>query len=790
MHAHNDLARKDRWWDVLIAGAAIIAIYTVASRINATNWVEHLDILLYAALLAAVTGIALGYSRFSPLVTGLMSIIYSVFIIGWLLGTTVSAEMTWHDRIIYQIGWRLRTAIAQFGSGQPSSDPILFLALISLLLWILASSATYMLIREGSAWPALVPLGIALLVIGHYDPNQSLNLRYLAVFLLAVLLIVGRMTYLQYQEKWHLDGIHTTPETRKNFIRALTVTSTALLLIAWMLPVSVNSANSLTIFWNQVTENWQDLTQRVVDIFTFDSEASEITAGYFDDAMALGTNIPLSDQILFTVTIDSHPPAGYRHYWRARSYDHYEGSTWSTSLTLSKKSLTPDEFNLQHPASPTSQAARYTFSSRQDQAVNLYYTGLPTWISRPVSASTYRIDQQTEDLIGLAPELEITIGERYQLETLAGVPSAVILRESETDYPGWIDPYLQLPQDFSADIADLALSIAGNSEHPYDIAFTMTRYLRSNIDYSATIPLLPAGTDPIEWFLFDGQTGFCNYYATAQVLMLRSLGIPARIAVGYTQGDFNQQNETYTVRRRNSHAWPEVYFVDVGWVIFEPTAAERDVFFSPRLTAEENTTRLMNDLPMADDPANQTDTTSFEVPIEMAEDTQIGDEETLPTEQSRRGLPAIIALTLLIIIAGTVLIGRKWMINNQVDSLPVWIETFFIRFGWKVPKWVKQWQYAIHMSATERAFQQLNRSIRIMGQTINKAATPMEQARFLIDLLPESKQAAWDLVREYQFDQFSQHRSNDLRARIAARQLIRLSVNNRLQWIITLGGRI
>jgi transglutaminase-like putative cysteine protease len=75
----------------------------------------------------------------------------------------------------------------------------------------------------------------------------------------------------------------------------------------------------------------------------------------------------------------------------------------------------------------------------------------------------------------------------------------------------------------------------------------------------------------MEWFLFDEQTGFCNYYATAQVLMLRSLGIPARFVVGYAQGEYDPQTKTYTVRKKDSHAWPEVYFIDYGWMPFEPT---------------------------------------------------------------------------------------------------------------------------------------------------------------------------------------------------------------------------
>ena len=98
------------------------------------------------------------------------------------------------------------------------------------------------------------------------------------------------------------------------------------------------------------------------------------------------------------------------------------------------------------------------------------------------------------------------------------------------------------------------------------------QYLRENIEYSDTVPNPPRNKDRLEWILFEHKKGYCVYYASSEVLMLRSLGIPARMAVGFAQGD--AEDGTYTVRRLNAHAWPEVYFPGIGWVEFEPTASQ------------------------------------------------------------------------------------------------------------------------------------------------------------------------------------------------------------------------
>jgi hypothetical protein len=75
----------------------------------------------------------------------------------------------------------------------------------------------------------------------------------------------------------------------------------------------------------------------------------------------------------------------------------------------------------------------------------------------------------------------------------------------------------------------------------------------------------------IEDFLFIVQRGYCEQFASTFASMARSIGIPARVAVGFTWGEWSETREVYVVRGEHAHAWPEVYFADVGWVVFDPT---------------------------------------------------------------------------------------------------------------------------------------------------------------------------------------------------------------------------
>jgi transglutaminase-like putative cysteine protease len=130
---------------------------------------------------------------------------------------------------------------------------------------------------------------------------------------------------------------------------------------------------------------------------------------------------------------------------------------------------------------------------------------------------------------------------------------------------------LLLPTEFSpAVVAEAQNAVAGAST-AYDKALALQDYFRNNFTYDLSVG--PGHSDSaIERFLFETKRGYCEQFAGTYAAMARSLGIPARVAVGFTPGDQDPSSpSTYHVRGLHAHAWPEVYIDGQGWVLFEPT---------------------------------------------------------------------------------------------------------------------------------------------------------------------------------------------------------------------------
>jgi hypothetical protein len=117
----------------------------------------------------------------------------------------------------------------------------------------------------------------------------------------------------------------------------------------------------------------------------------------------------------------------------------------------------------------------------------------------------------------------------------------------------------------------LAHEVASEATNPFDVVMALTTYLQRSFRYTLDLPRVPTGRDPVDWFLFDVKTGYCEQFATAEILMLRSLGIPARLATGYATGDYDPVLNQAVVRERDAHAWVEVFFAGHGWVPVDPT---------------------------------------------------------------------------------------------------------------------------------------------------------------------------------------------------------------------------
>lgn len=117
----------------------------------------------------------------------------------------------------------------------------------------------------------------------------------------------------------------------------------------------------------------------------------------------------------------------------------------------------------------------------------------------------------------------------------------------------------------------LAQGLTEPYDNPYDQALAIERWLQGgDFVYSLTVPDA-FDRDPVEQFLLDTRTGHCELYASAMTLLLRSVGIPARVVSGYRGGEWSGTDGAYIVRKSMAHMWVEVYFIDHGWVTFDPT---------------------------------------------------------------------------------------------------------------------------------------------------------------------------------------------------------------------------
>ncbi len=161
-------------------------------------------------------------------------------------------------------------------------------------------------------------------------------------------------------------------------------------------------------------------------------------------------------------------------------------------------------------------------------------------------------------------------GQTYSVVSYLPDLSAQLL-QSDIGRVNVVNPAYLESGSLSPQARHLASQIRGDATGTYAVVMAVTTYLQQNFRYTLDLPHVPAGRDPVDWFLFDVKTGYCEQFATAETLMLRSLGIPARLVTGYATGDYDPLLNQAVVRERDAHAWVEVLFPGHGWVPVDPT---------------------------------------------------------------------------------------------------------------------------------------------------------------------------------------------------------------------------
>jgi transglutaminase-like putative cysteine protease len=276
------------------------------------------------------------------------------------------------------------------------------------------------------------------------------------------------------------------------------------------------------------------------------------------DRVSVLGSISLSPKVRFVV--QSEEPS----YWRVGSYDRYTGNGWvRTGDTRNVGSRLPGP-----PGDSVEFEQRYRTRTKFD--------AIPAaWKPVDIGGKTAQIAQVTANG-GLVPSTALQKNETYTITSERPDYTTSELRRAGTNYPSSIQQrYTQLPSSTPDRVRERTQRVLAQADArtPYDAAVAVEQYLESTKEYSLDVPN-PSG-NIADTFLFEMDSGYCTYYATTMVTMLRSQGIPARFVTGYTTGQ-RVGPEEYVVRGLDSHAWVEVYFPDVGWVRFDPTpSAER-----------------------------------------------------------------------------------------------------------------------------------------------------------------------------------------------------------------------
>jgi len=165
-----------------------------------------------------------------------------------------------------------------------------------------------------------------------------------------------------------------------------------------------------------------------------------------------------------------------------------------------------------------------------------------------------------------------------ELEDAAGGHGAVITPARALD-PATRSRFLQLPP-MAPRVGSLAREIAGDGSDPHETARRLTGFLSREYQYTLLLERRTA-LDPVEEFLFVRRSGNCEYFAAALAVMLRSLGVPARVVGGFQRGEWNPYGRYFIVRLSDAHAWVEAHLGGAGWVTLDP---------SPRAAAETSRT--------------------------------------------------------------------------------------------------------------------------------------------------------------------------------------------------------
>jgi transglutaminase-like putative cysteine protease len=603
----NRFRPREGWMSAILLLVATLC--PAAALFQAARDPQEMGILLLLPPTAAITALRLARSRLSAKWAAIIGVLLGSALVFLFIGQLLPPLNLFWSELGYAADWlgqrqqersgqplpfaRIAGFIWQqvnilsnrfwwwgqsVASGVKVQENIVFLMLAALLAWLLAFFASWQVFRNKFALKGLLPSGAAIATITFF--GGGITAFYLITFLFCTLWLVALCHLWTRRSHWDQTGTDYPGELGMELVLALSPGLTLILLLASFFPV-IHPNQIRETFWQVMDGPWSH-AEKIAERFFGPLESgygsnSSGASGELPTSHLLGGGPELSETIVLYVSTNDPPPplpdakesesevaepAALQRYWRKTTYDIYTGLGWGTSPLENHPLSTDHSLTLDLP-SGFDLIQQYQLVRPSEI---LYAVNAPIQVDQPVQAWW----RAPEDLVYLTGETDL-----YNVISRPPAPTVTELRAlSSITTPLSSDIaefYLALPDTLPQRVKSLAHEIAGKAQTRYDQARAIELYLRT-YPYNLDLPNPPSDRDLVDYFLFDLQEGYCDYYASAMVVMARAVGVPARLATGYAQGTYNQDTKQWVVTEKDSHSWVEIYFQDIGWVEFEPTA--------------------------------------------------------------------------------------------------------------------------------------------------------------------------------------------------------------------------
>ncbi|MFN8594808.1 MAG: transglutaminase domain-containing protein [Anaerolineae bacterium] len=553
---------KPHWITLLLIGGVVSSLLDSLAQ---AKWYPDAEPFVALALFSAVYGGVLAISKLRWRIAMSISAAVSIGVVLLLVGRCVPAPHWLFSAPLSQslqiMHLRLMALLQQIGRGEQAVT----LTAYGLLVWHVSVVLMWSLLRTRRVLIGVLlyalPLGLNLAA-----SRQPTSLSM--VFTISSVLLIARSAYLERLHTWDVQHLSYPELIGEDWVLGVTLIAALVLVLAGL----------STPEWRASLERFFESLRPKITTSPVGPQPGASTAppptSFVPDVSVVGEPIPPdSTATLFWVRIDDPAPRlnangdplppDRVHYWRGGIYGAYTGRGWELI------GLRDDVQSM--PITATVPPGRYVLNQKFDIVAR--HGSQLFAVNDPITASVAVRSIAVDD-----SHLLLGFSASYTVTSWAADVTADQLAADRPIYPDVITrTYLAVPDSVPPRVRELAQTLTMTATTAYDKAVQIQNYLRATYPYRLDVPPPPSDRDVVDYFLFDAPGGFCSYYASAMVVMLRSLGVPARVVTGYAMGSYVRDAQLYHVPASAAHAWVEVYFPTYGWIEFEPTASMRAV---------------------------------------------------------------------------------------------------------------------------------------------------------------------------------------------------------------------